>query len=87
MLLSIVLFLVGCFPPIAAKIIDPFIAYLIWPITFPAWFLSALFGVILGVKCKTETLYNHKVSTFGWCMLLVNIVGFILIWFIPFYET
>lgn len=87
MILSVVLFAIGCYPPVAAKTVDPYFGYLLFPITLPAWILTGLFGVILGIKCKTETLYTYKVSNFGWCMLLLSIAGFVSIWFIPFYAS
>ena len=82
-LFSIVLFVVGLYPVVIAKISDPIMGYYIWPVSFPAWFISALFGIILGIRCKTETLYTHKVSKFGWLMLFLNLAAFISIWVIP----
>ena len=81
-LLSIVFLIIGLYPVVIAKISDPIMGYYIWPVTFPAWFLSALFGIILGIRCKTETLYAYKVSKFGWLMLSLNIAAFIYLWFI-----
>ena len=85
--MSIILFVMGLIFPIGAKFVNPFMAYGIIAISWPAWAIGAICGGFVGFWSTGNPPSNHNVSRLGWVMFAANTIIVIATLFIPFYAS
>jgi len=85
--ISSFLFLLGVAFPVAAKFYNPFLAYGIVFISWPAFGIGAICGGMVGFFSKRDIPSNSTFFLLGWGMFTVNIMAAITTIFIPFYAS
>ena len=79
----LILYFISLLPVLGAYIYDPFIGYLIIPITLPALIISAMLAGVLALKCKGRTFFGYDIGKFGYSLVALNILTIIVIYSLP----
>ncbi len=85
--ISTILFVLGLVFPVGAKLINPFLAYGIMVISWPAWGIGAICGGFVGFRSKKKIPSNTTFFWIGWGLFTANIIAAIITILIPFYAS
>lgn len=85
--LSLAGLIIGCFFPIAAKLHDPFLAYGIVFVSWPAWAMGALAGALASLMAHRMQPRDYPLRRWGSVSSLSNITAALAVLFIPFHVS
>lgn len=70
--------------PVAAMIVNPFLAYGIVTVSWPAWALGALSGGVAGARQRAAHASGAKTFPSGWALCAANVLAVLATLLIPF---
>ncbi|HUE45753.1 MAG TPA: hypothetical protein VMO81_05810 [Aestuariivirgaceae bacterium] len=75
----------GAFP-VAAKLVNPFLGYLIVFVSFPAWALGALAAGLVALRARREPA-KRTVMLWGVALAVGNVLAAVVVLMVPFHAS
>ena len=73
--------------PIAAIVVNPFLAYGIVTVSWPAWALGAVAGAVAGVRQRAARAAGARAFPTGWVLCAANVLVVLATFVIPFHAS
>jgi hypothetical protein len=86
LVLSVATLVGGGAIPVAAKLVNPFLGYLIVFVGFPAWGLGALAAGIVAFRAKRQPA-GRRVMLWGVALAAGNVLAAIVVLMVPFHAS
>jgi hypothetical protein len=86
LVLSVAALVGGGAIPVAAKLGNPFLAYAIVFVSFPAWGLGALAAGIVALRARREPA-DRMVMLWGVALAVSNVLAAIVVFLVPFHAS
>ncbi len=86
LVLSVATLVGGGVFPVAAKLVNPFLGYLIVFVSFPVWALGALVAGIVALRARREPA-ERTVMLWGVALAVGNVLAAIVVLMVPFHAS